>query len=188
VHKILEESTYDAGGELRTRLITHYDAVGRVTAQEAHGPGDEFQLHFADEYGNDGSLVNRDYLSADGRIVMSLAFRGDRLLSFARAPDCRMQGSGFVLDGEGVSTEYQVHDDCTLEMIVQRHPGRETNFDNDVMERFDEAGHLLDRLTLHYDRDRYGNWTRRTISAWDPKTNQTVPIQEDVRTLTYFTN
>ena len=54
------------------------------------------------------------------------------------------------------------------------------------MQRFDEAGTLVEKVAVRYERDQYGNWVRRTLSAWDANTNTMVDVREDVRTLTYY--
>jgi hypothetical protein len=41
-------------------------------------------------------------------------------------------------------------------------------------------------LTFQYQRDSHDNWTQRVISAWDPKTDTLIPIEEDDRTIIYY--
>jgi hypothetical protein len=71
-------------------------------------------------------------------------------------------------------------------VIVQKHQGHIGEVENNEVERYNEAGDLLEKLTFQYDRDLYGNWTRRDVSLWDSRTNSMIPIQEDTRTITYY--
>jgi hypothetical protein len=153
---------------------------------EVHRAGDEFQSHTIDYYGRDGDLASMDFLGADGRILMSLAFRQTRLVSLFRGPACEGQSTGFVVSRGDRSTAYQVDDHCHLEITVEEHPGREGNQEDDATERYDEDWNLLEKLTYRYQRDHYGNWITRVISAWDPKTDSLVPIQEDRREISYY--
>jgi|SRR5208337_362397 len=182
----IESCTYDARGKLLSRSLSRFDDQGRNVEWELHGTGDAFQIHAVDAYDRDGDFESRDLLGSDGRILMSMAFRQTRLVSFFRDPGCEGQSMGFVVSSGDWSTGYQVKDHCRLEITVEEHPGREGNQENDVTERYDEAWNLQEKVTYQYQRDRYGNWVARTISAWDPKTDTLVPIQEDRREISYY--
>jgi antitoxin component YwqK of YwqJK toxin-antitoxin module len=182
----IESCVYNAGNTLLSRSMSRYDEQGRNIEWEVHGAGDEFQLHVLDYYDRSGDLAGRDFLSAEGAILMSLAFRQTRLSSLFRDPACEGQGMGFVVNLGDRSTDYQIKDHCRVEITVQEHSGRMDNQENDVTERYDEDWNLLEKLTYQYERDRYGNWITRTVSAWDPTTDALVPIQEDRREITYY--
>jgi hypothetical protein len=182
----VESCIYDPRGKLLSRSLSRFDDQGRDVEWELHGAGDTFQIHAVDAYDRDGDLESRDLLSTDGRILLSMAFRQTRLVSFFRDPECEGQSMGFVVSSGDRSTGYQVKDHCRLEITVEGHPGREGNQENDVTERYDEAWNLQEKVTYQYQRDRYGNWITRTISAWDPKTDTEVPIQEDRREISYY--
>jgi hypothetical protein len=183
---MIEESTHDPAGRLKDRFISHYDDLGREVELEVWGPDDQFQLHEINTYGSHGDFVGKGFLDMDGRIILSMAFRDQQLLSVRRGPECRVLSTCFTISGKDQSTVYRVWGDCRVHMTVQRHPGREENIENDELETFNEAGESLEKLTFQYERDSYGNWTRRIVSVFDPSTNSLVPIQEDARTITYY--
>ncbi len=183
-----EACHYNGKGKLLSRSSFRYDDQGRNIEWEIHGSNDELQLHLADTYNRDGDLVSRDFLGPDGRILLSLAFRQGRLVSLWREPDCHIQGLGFVVPEKDFSVGYQVREGCVVQMTVERHLGREGNLESDEMERFDEVGRSLEKLTFRYERDLFGNWTRRDIFAWDPSENAMILIEEDIRLLTYYPN
>lgn len=180
------QSSYNSAGKLLNRSINRFDDAGRVVEWEVHGEGGRFQLHLLTTYGSDGALLARDVLDADGRIILSMAFRRERLISSWHAPECGGVSLGFIISNEDRSADYDVREDCSVEMTLERHPGRKSNIENDEIERFDEAGQSLEKLTFQYERDHHGNWTRRVVSAWDSSTNTLVPIEEDTRTITYY--
>jgi hypothetical protein len=181
-----DQILYDPAGKPLNRSISRYDDAGRVVEWEVRGLGGQFQLHVLDAYASDGDLLGRDALDADGRIILSMAFRQARLISSWHAPECRDVPMGFTVSTGDRSVAYAVNDDCSLDMTVERHPGREGNIENDGMERFNEAGQSLEKLAFQYERDDYGNWVRRTVSAWDTTTNSYITVEEDARIITYY--
>lgn len=45
---------------------------------------------------------------------------------------------------------------------------------------------LVEMVAISYQVDQGRNWTERTISAWDPATNDMVDVPKDTRILTYY--
>jgi len=186
VGNVTDQSVYDPAGKLLNRSISRYGDSGRLVEWEVHGPGDQFQLHVMDTYGGNGAFLGRDVLDAEGRIILSMAFRQERLMSSWHAPECQGVPLGFTVSNGDRSAAHDVKDDCSLEVTAERHAARQSNLENDEVERFNEAGQSLEKLTFHYERDDYGNWIRRMVSAWDTSTSSFVPIEEDTRTVTYY--
>lgn len=178
-----EELYCDAAGKILSQV--RYTDRDRVKETEVRGYDGQFQLHTIHTFDSDGELMSLEFLDAKGKMVMSIAFRGGQLLSVWRDPECRGVGLSSALSSGDISTEYFV-EDCRVETVVGRHPGRKWGLENDELERFDETGRSLEKLTFLYDRDHYGNWTRRIVSVWDASTNTLVPIEEDTRTITYY--
>ena len=93
---------------------------------------------------------------------------------------------GWTDPEKGITEDYRFGDDGGLLKTVQSHVGRPRNTDPDTAELYDAGGKLLEKIAYQYDRDGNGNWTRRTISAWDATANTMVPIAVDQRQITYY--
>jgi hypothetical protein len=138
----------------------------------------------ADRYDQDGDLVGRTYFDGNGKTVTTFSLTGGRLTSYWQADDCKCSNSvGISLDD--VSYDYQTEPDGSLETTVQNHPQTQSNMELTDTERFSSDNTLLEKVAFSYERDGWGNWTKRVVSAWDPKDNTMIPIKEDLRTLTY---
>ena len=122
---VTNQSAWDPAGKLLSRSINRFDDAGGMVEWEIHGPGDRFQLHVLDTNDENGALLERDILDADGRIILSMAFREECLISSWHAPECRGVSLGFRVSNGDRSAAYDVKDDCSLEVTVERHPARE---------------------------------------------------------------
>jgi len=183
----IEIRTYDAAGDIFSRACYRYDDHDRVIEWRVFGIHNEFHTDMVDRYDQAGDIAERMELNGDGRPIRILVLNKNKLVWWWQDPNCNCSGGiGWNDPEKGVTTSYEIQADGTLETTVENHPGRYGNVEVDDMQRFASDGGLLEKLTFRYERDPQGNWVARTISAWDPKTNTLIPIQEDHRTMTYY--
>jgi hypothetical protein len=196
--RISESSTYDANNQLINFAVWHYDDAGRVQDWMVNGPKDELAIHFADRYEGEESLV-RSGLDPNGHVIWILSTSNGELTSSWVDPSCSpapqthalvpayCHGSiGWTDTEKGVTQEFRIGDDGALQKTIQRHAGRPGNSDPDTAELYDSSGKLLEKLSYQYERDGEGNWTSRTVSAWDAGNNTLAPIFVDHRQITYY--
>jgi hypothetical protein len=176
-----EDFNYSASGELVSSSSSRSDNDGRNVDVIVTSPNSFW--HMCDLYWENG--IQRTELNEQGKVLWSISMQDGKLLSAWHDPDCHCAGSlGWDKHYEG-GTSYGFQEDGALEEIISKHPGRYGNIENDEEERYRD-GILMEKLTFEYQRDSYGNWTERTVSAWDPETNSVVPIEADTRVITYY--
>src|SRR5262249_15577339 len=149
----------------------------------------QFSVDMADTYDAAGDVAERVWYGADGQPIRRMTFREGELLDWWQdpaAPSPNTSDTGFHNPDTGVTRSYHLEPDGTVRTTVEHSPSSPGNIENDDIERYDGEGNLLEKLTFQYQRDSYGNWVMRLISAWDPKTDALVPIEEDSRTITYY--
>lgn len=150
------------------------DAQGKVTHTAVRRTGDDHQTVEASQY--DGS----------GRLISTMLFSKGQLTSFWQDPACQCINFASFKFPEGATVIYRTEPAGHLFKDVKHHPGRRTPNELDDEELYDDTGRLLERINYAYERDTRGNWTKRTVSIFDSATNTMVPVQEDVRELTYY--
>ena len=182
---LAETSTVDANGELMSRATYAFDEQGRNNDWQVWGPHNQFILHMADRFNDEGELLQRSYLDESGKPISTFSLQGDQLTNYWQAAQCNCSHNVGLSRG-GVTTTYETEADGSLQVTVQNHPNSPGNLELDDTERFSADHTLLEKLTYTYERDAQGNWTKRIISALDPSTGAMVPIQEDDRVLTYY--
>lgn len=182
---MVESITYDAEGDVQSRATYGYDDKGRTTEWCVWGPRNQFNLHMADRFDNEGDLTQRTYFDEAGRAVATFSLSHGRLTTYWQASDCKCAHEvGLSLDD--VTYLYKTEPDGTLETTVQNHPHTRSNIELSDAERFSGDNTLLEKITFSYERDTQGNWTKRIVSAWDPISGAMIPIQEGLRILTYY--
>ena len=169
---------YDAQGH-NTQIITQSWAAGEAAAQRYYRQDDT--------YAADGSLRERVEFDRNGEALRSITFNSDfQDVSWWQKPGVVFPQplyAGKFDPQTSVNTNYELTPDGRLFKTLETH---DKSADVDAVERYDDSGNLVEKVTFRYERDRAGNWTKRTVSAWDPKTGGMVDIQEDTRTLTYY--
>jgi hypothetical protein len=181
---MLESLSYNSTGELVNRATYAYEN-GRLTEHQVRGRKGEFYVHMADRYNQDGDLILRIYYDKEGNPVTMFSLDGLKLTSYWQDPNCECSNE-VGLGTDGVSYSYRTERDGGLETIVENHSGVEGNLEPTDSERFSGNHVLVEKLTFTYERDAHGNWTKRVVSAWDPNSGIMIPIQEDLRTVTYY--
>lgn len=182
---LVESVGYDPAGEVQSRVTYGYDENGRTTEWRVWGPGHKFSVHMADRFDEDGDLVQRTYFDESGKAVTAFSLNRGKLTSHWQAADCGCSHEvGVGVDD--VTYFYETQPDGSLETTVQNHPHTRSNIELTDAERFSGNDTLVEKLTFSYERDSQGNWTKRVVSAWDPKSDAMIAIQEDLRVLTYY--
>ncbi len=180
----LESTSYDASGEISDRWVYHYKN-GKMTEMQAWGPHNAFVQHTASEFNSDGDLVVETFYDQTGKPVTTFSFDGARLRSYWQDPECGCS-QNFGRRTKDVSYSYATRPDGSLETTVLNHPGTDSNREPSDEEVYVGDHVLVEKLTFTYKRDTHGNWTKRIVSAWDKKTGEMVPIEEDTRIVTYY--
>lgn len=165
------------------------DATGRTFEWIIRRGDGGLDKRMQTSFDSEGNVIGRRELDDSGRVVCNISLdKTGELTSWSRTPgwngNCSLGWNDSV---RGLGKDY-VATATGLEVKTERHPGRKGNLENDEMERRTEAGVLLEKVTFTYERDNYGNWTRRVVSAWNPETGEMVAIREDRRTLTYYSD
>lgn len=182
---LLESMDYDPAGDVQSRVTYGYDEKGRTTEWQVWGPGHKFSVHMADRFDEDGDLVQRTYFDESGKAVTAFSLSRGKLISHWQAADCGCSHEvGVGVDN--VTYFYKTQRDGSLETTVQDHPHTRSNIEPTDAERFSGNDTLLEKLAFSYEWDSQGNWTKRVVSAWDPKSDSMIAIEEDVRVLTYY--
>lgn len=182
---MVESITYDAEGDVQSRATYGYDDKGRSTEWCVWGPQNQFTIHMADRFDEDGDLMQRTYFDESGRTVTTLSLSHGKLTSYWQAADCECSNDvGISFDD--VTYFYKTQRDGTIETTVENHPHTRSNIELTDTERISGNDTVVERLAFNYERDTHGNWTKRIVSAQDPKSDTMIPIQEDLRILTYY--
>jgi len=179
-----ETTNYDGQGSVVHHSITHNSPARQEL--EAYGGGGELIIHSVRRLDEKHALIESLRYDAEGKVVSDLSFKDGVLTSWWQDPKCGCTNIAAVGRGDQSSIFYRTTEQGRLLKEIQHHQGRPTNHEIDDEELYDENDHLLERIAYIYERDAHGNWTRRTASILDPKTNAMVPIQEHTRTLTYY--
>lgn len=135
---------------------------------------------------NDRQTVEASQYDGSGRLISTMLFSQGQLTSFWQDPACKCRNFAGFNSPQGATVLYRTEPDGHLFKDVKNHFGRRTSNELDDEELYDETGHLLERINYDYKRDARGNWTKRTVSIFDSATNSMVPVQEDLRELTYY--
>jgi len=182
-----QSTVYDGDGRLISRSDSLSDADGRqVRFRVSTGEGKLLE-DIQDQSDAEGDPFSRTWFDENGREMMNITLRKDgSLSSWWREPSCKCSGNFGVNFAHDVTKRYAVGENGKMEITLEQHPRRYGNIENDQVERLSEDGQLLEKLTFRYERDRFGNWTNRVISAWDASLGMMVEIQQDRRELTYY--
>jgi len=180
----LESTSYDVASAISSRSVYHY-RNGKMTEMQEWGPNNEFIQHRASEFNSEGDLILETFYNKEGKPVTTFSFNGKRLSSYWQDPTCGCSNN-LRLRTKDISYSYATQPDGSLETTIQKHPGTESKIEPTEMERYTGDHVLVEKLAFTYERDSHGNWTKRIVSAWDRKTGEMVPIEEDLRTLTYY--
>ncbi len=182
---LVESIAYDARGEVEIRENYAYEK-GKITDLRIWEANGESDVHVGYRFNDDGDLVLSTFYDKDGSPVTIFSLQGVQLTSYWQDPNCACSHNSVGVTADGVTYRYRALPDGSLEATVTSHPGSETHLEPSEIERYAGNHVLVDKLTFTYERDTQGNWTKRTVSARDPNTGMMIPIQEDIRTLTYY--
>jgi hypothetical protein len=180
----LESTSYGADGEISDRMVYHYKN-GRMTELQEWGPKNEFGGHRALEYNSNGDPILATFYDKRGKPVTTFSFEGARLSSYWQDPDCGCSNN-FGRRANDASYSYATRPDGSLETTVGNYSRSASRFEPSDEEVYAGDHVLAEKLAFTYERDGHANWTKRVVSAWDKKTGEMVPIEEDVRVLTYY--
>lgn len=179
-------TVYGRDGKLLARSTSSFDEKDRMTEWKNVGPGNKVYSHHRRRFDDRGDLVTNEDFDAAGKLIRSLALREGRLTSWWQDPECRCSGNiGFNFENDRTVT-YYFQPDGSLHTGVQTHKGRYGNVEPDEMTLHDASGQLLEKVTIEYERDRFGNWTSRRVFVLDLATGSLVPVRRDTRVLTYY--
>jgi hypothetical protein len=191
----IEDTTYDADGNEISHSTERSDKRGGVVETIVFNQG-QLVLHVCDSYGetsdgdDDSELISRAWFDKNGSRFREIMLRHGEAVSWWQQPNC----DGLCQPYHGVALNfafdhwvyYEFQPDGSLLTTIQQHKGLYGNIDNDDVERLNQDGKMLEKITYRYVRDKFGNWTERTASVLDPATGQMVDVRLDKRDLTYY--
>jgi len=183
--RLAELTSYSSKGQVVHRVVYRYDAGGSTTESYALRRDGQFVLQMRSKYDFDGELVHRTVFDAGGQPVTTFSLSGRHLTSYWQKADCNCANSVEVAS-EGVSYTYETNADGTLETTVANHRLSRSDVEPADVERFSEDGSLAERVVFDYERDSWGNWTKRTVYSEDVITGVLLPVQEDIRKIVYY--
>ena len=180
--------TYGGSGALLSRTESVFDGDNRPVEWTLFGPDGAVVARSKEQFDKSGNLVERDELDGENRIVRSMVFQNDALFTWTQDPAFHGSEGLAVVDSEKVVPySYEFREDGTLLTFVHHNSmGIGGAWNDDAAEALDARGNRIEKVSYQYERDSRGNWTRRTASAWDSSTGDMVPIQEDIREITYY--
>ena len=84
-----------------------------------------------------------------------------------------------------VSYKFDEQGSGKMDKLVQ-HTSGEGNLEPDSQEYYNFDGILEEKAEIKYSRDSHGNWTSRSVFAWNSTSNQMIEIERDSRTIEYY--
>jgi hypothetical protein len=179
---------YHSDGELssETLILPNGDEEWKIYDDNGHVISD-----MQTRESQDKTRFDRWSYDQEGRLVWHLALNGDgELLSYWY--DIGSKPNQSASDSLGVCrprlcVSYKFDDEGSghMDKIVQRTPG-EGNLEPDSEEHYNFDGVLDERVEIRYVRDDQGNWTARSVLAWDATSDQMIEIERDTRTIEYY--
>lgn len=206
--------TYFQDSKVATREVTQFDDKGEVVAfrvyrsngklssEELKFPNGDDEWKIYDDSGgvvsdertrdsDDQNRIDRWFYDSQGNLVWNLAIssNGD-LLSYwyniGFKPKVSSSDSlGICRPRLCVDYKFDEEGSGRLEKVVQYTQGQ-GNIEPDSEEHFNFDGIVDERAEIKYARDVHGNWTSRSVFAWDPDSNLMVEIERDTRTIEYY--
>jgi hypothetical protein len=183
--RLIELTSYNSRGRVLLRLVYRYDAGGSIMESYAPRPEGQFVLQMSSRYDLAGELVQQSVFDAGGQTVTAFSLSGGHLTSYWQRAECGCANSVEVTS-DGVSYTYQTNVDGTLRTTVANHRLSQSRIEPSDVERFAEDGSLAEKVVFDYERDSWGNWTKRTVYLEDAITGVSFPVQEDNRTIVYY--
>jgi hypothetical protein len=179
-----ETTVTDANG--KTINHTQWEQDGRTQTMESSGPDGRFIFRLQRTTDPEGNITESSKFDETGRLVSGMSFEKGELTSFWQDPNCKCTNAAPFIGKDGSTIFYTTNQEGQLFKEVQHHPSRLTNQEMDQDELYDQSGELVEKIAYAYVRDDHGNWTKRTVSVLDLRTNEMVPVQEDTRELSYY--
>ena len=140
---------------------------------------------------SDETRIDRWSYDPQGRVVWHLALNSEGQL----VSDWYKLGyksavsstSSLGICGSGLCITYKFDEQGSgrLEKTVQ-HSSGEDNLELDSEEHYNYDGVLDEKVGLTYRRDAHGNWTSRSVFAWDPISHQMIEVERDLRKIEYY--
>lgn len=177
--------SWDEGGlaaEIFTRWGEHDEELENIFRSPQLNQEDIQTTTYADN-GDRASIERR----RNGELLMRVTFDGQQVTSWFMKKDANV-GIGFGTNSESGFTLNFGSEPDTGGLVRQEyvHPGRMGNIDPDEVRAYDAAGSLTEKVTFDYDRDSFGNWTRRTSYVWDLTTGTRTAVQRINRVISYY--
>lgn len=184
---VVRAALYRGARKLIFRTDWTFDKGNHPIEMIRFGPKGQILEHTKARFDEKGNLVESDDLDSQNRIVSTMVFKGDVLVSWRMDPGYRAS-KGITETEENIGPySYDLKEDGTIVTFVHHNSaGISWGYDDQAVEALDQKGKVLQKVTFQYKRDSNGNWTRRVVSALDSNTGEMVPIQEDVRDITYY--
>ncbi|HEV3039852.1 MAG TPA: hypothetical protein VHA33_18950 [Candidatus Angelobacter sp.] len=175
---------FDESGQLIFHSIEKKDKFTKDL--EIWGAQGKWSFHSMERYDENGEVIESSRFNSEGSLVSEFSFNQGHLTSHWQDPQCHCTNVGaFGFPGE-YTVYYTTDEDGTFLEQVRHHKGQPTGRDPDDVETRDVNGKLVEWLTFTYERDKYGNWTKRLVSVRDVESGLMIPVQEDTRILTYY--
>lgn len=180
----IDSKHFDEAGQLTFHSIEKKDKFTKDL--EIWGVQEKWSFHSVERYDEDGEVIDSSRFNSEGVLVSDFVFNKGHLTSHWQDPKCHCTNVGAFAFPNEYTVYYTTDDDGTFLEQVRHHKGREIGRDPDDVETRDVNGKLVERLTFTYERDKYGNWTKRLVSVLDMESGLMIPVQEDTRVLTYY--
>ena len=190
--RCISSEAFDADGNPQSAVKYKYDTQGRTTeiVTESWRPGEQEPSSYFrqdDTYDDQGNLLQHMEYGPDGEALRSLTFTPSfTISSWWQKPGTTFSqplSVGHFDPNTQTNTNYELMPDGNLFKVIE---SRDTSTNTDTIQRFDGNGNLVEKVEVSYQFDQAGNWTERTVSAWDPSSNSMVAIRKDSRTLSYY--
>jgi len=180
---------YDRDGILTASSVSIIAANRNLTEEWDSGPNGSFALHFVETNDPNRGVWTFTSFNQDGSIKVAFTTVGTKVASYWQEPsDHTLFGSSFFMDPVGNTQEsYSCHSDGSCDRVVSYYPD-EARSRVSRIEWHDAAETLERSADYEYQLDRFGNWTKRTVSVWSPELGEPVLYETDYRTLTYWTD
>ena len=178
---------YRGSDDLIWRTEAVFDKNNCQIEMTRFGAKGQILEHTKERFDDKGNLVESDELDSQNRIVSTMVFKGDVLVSW-RMDTAYRASKGITEIEENIGpNSYELKEDGTVVTFVHHNSaGISWGYDDQAVEALDQKGKILQKVTFQYKRDSDGNWTHRTVSVFDSNTGSMVPIQEGIRQIMYY--
>lgn len=184
---VAEFYAYDAEGTVVVSSTSLSDASGNSEEEWDYGRNGSFSLHFVKTYDPQREIWTFTNFNEDGSVKVKVEAQHHKSISYWQGNrEDNVFGSSIYLDRVGTRQEsYQCHPDETCDRITS-YFADEKSPQVSRTEWRDGSGELKLSADYEYELDRFGNWTKRTVSVWSRELGERQPYETDFRSLTYW--